>query len=573
MGPATPEPGASPAQASSRWEHESDADDSSESEFKDSAEAFGLPEIKQETANKVTALPSATVEALSLLEARQLEISIRFDAKDEGQRRAISTGVESVRKTYRDIRSAIGHLPVELLRGEHVDWGLWDRVVEDYHDTVLHEQQQLARAVAGGIPEEVRGIVWQLVARSKSLPLEELFMHLKTEPCVHERAIKRDLTRTSFFAAVEAAGKARELYDVVLAYANFDPDVGYTQGMVFIAVPLVMNMAGSEAFCLLVSLMKDYGLRELFCPEMRGLHLLLHQFDRLLAVHRPLLYNHLLRQGVRLSMYASQWFLTFFSYKFPLPVVLRVFDMVITQGMEAVLRLALNLMLQNEPFLLPLPFDRLLDFLKDRLFNVYAGDGREPADDAPVNRRFLILARRPAARSLPPYDLDAFIRDSMQIDVSPLDLARWKAEFDLLLSQDSRRAADINTLRAQNGCLRHEVKAVEIQTHALRHDHLASVQSLVDVKIALPELQGDVDELASQVASLEASIHRMELRVGAGHADIPQDIDARIQELLAQNAQETERLSSLEDQLGELCLQEEALAAELKKSKKWFWKH
>ena len=72
-----------------------------------------------------------------------------------------------------------------------------------------------------------------------------------------------------------------------------------------------MNMNESECFCLLVTLMKEYGLRDLFCPEMKGLHVLLYEFDRLLESYSPVLYNHLVKQGIKSSMYASQWFLTF----------------------------------------------------------------------------------------------------------------------------------------------------------------------------------------------------------------------------------------------------------------------
>ncbi|KAM9899067.1 hypothetical protein OXX79_005942 [Metschnikowia pulcherrima] len=513
-----------------------------------------------------TSIPSAAAEASSLLEARQSEISITFDAKDKTQQMAINSGMESVKKTYRDIRNTIGHLPTEMLTSERIDWAFWDRVMHDYHDTVVHEQSQLGHAVAAGIPEEVRGIVWQLVARSKNPQLEELYFHLKTEPSMHEKAIKRDLTRTSFYTNVDAANKAVELCNVILAYSNFDPDVGYTQGMVFIAVPLIMNMTESECFCLLVTLMKDYGLRDLFCPEMRGLHLLLHQFDRLLAQKSPSLYNHLNRQGVRSSMYASQWFLTFFSYKFPLTVVLRIFDMVITQGVEAVLRLGLNLMLKNEPSLLRLDFDGLITFLKDSLFNVYVSDEfvEEP------NRRFSLLGRKPAKPAN--YKLDSFIHDSMQVDVSPLDLARWRVEFDQMILHDVKRAAEIEALRAGNGQLRHEIKAVETQMYALNHDHLEAVQGLVAVKVALPELLGDVSELRAEVGSLESDISELERKLGANQENIPQDIEAQIQELLKQNAEETEKFTSLEEQLAELTLQNEALKAELKKNKKWFWK-
>ena len=42
--------------------------------------------------------------------------------------------------------------------------------------------------------------------------------------------------------------------------------------------------------------------------------------------------------------------------------------------MESILKFAVNLMIQNESNLLALSFDKLLEFLKDKLFNVYIAE-------------------------------------------------------------------------------------------------------------------------------------------------------------------------------------------------------
>lgn len=79
-------------------------------------------------------------------------------------------------------------------------------------------------------------------------------------------------------------------------------------------------MPDEEAFCVLVRLMHSYGLRDMFLPEMPGLQLRLFQFDRLVEELLPVLHVHFVRQGVKSSMYCSQWFLTMFSYRFVSPV-------------------------------------------------------------------------------------------------------------------------------------------------------------------------------------------------------------------------------------------------------------
>jgi hypothetical protein len=130
-------------------------------------------------------------------------------------------------------------------------------------------------------------------------------------------------------------------------------------------------MPEPEAFCLLVRLMKGYFLRQLFLPEMPGLHLHLYQYDRLIEEHLPAVHVHLTRQGVRSNMYASQWFLTLFAYKFPMSMVLRIVDVVVAEGLEAILRFGVAVMKKNAETILELEFEKCLEFLQIGLFDVY----------------------------------------------------------------------------------------------------------------------------------------------------------------------------------------------------------
>ena len=70
-------------------------------------------------------------------------------------------------------------------------------------------------------------------------------------------------------------------------------------------------------------------------------------------------------------MYASQWFLTLFAYKFPMSMVMRIVDIVIAEGLEAILRFGVAVMKKNAETILELEFEKCLDFLQTGLFDVY----------------------------------------------------------------------------------------------------------------------------------------------------------------------------------------------------------
>lgn len=64
-------------------------------------------------------------------------------------------------------------------------------------------------------------------------------------------------------------------------------------------------MPDEEAFCLLVKLMKSYGMRGHYTTHMEGLHLRLYQFEKLLEERLPVVHNHLMVEGIKSTMYGG----------------------------------------------------------------------------------------------------------------------------------------------------------------------------------------------------------------------------------------------------------------------------
>jgi Rab-GTPase-TBC domain len=86
---------------------------------------------------------------------------------------------------------------------------------------------------------------------------------------------------------------------------------------------------------------------------MMGLHIAIYQHEQILKKLCPNLARHLEEHGVGATMYASQWFLTFFSYSFPLPLVFRIFDiMILENALITMIRFSISILKRNEQLLL-----------------------------------------------------------------------------------------------------------------------------------------------------------------------------------------------------------------------------
>lgn len=129
--------------------------------------------------------------------------------------------------------------------------------------------------------------------------------------------------------------------------------------------------------------MEHYDLRSCFLPNLAGLHLRIYQFQHLLAQHLPELTSHLDKLKVE-PLYLSQWFLSFFGVTCPLPMLIRIYDVILTEGAsETLMRVALSLMRRNETKILAAnEFEDVMQLLLSRsLWDTYGCNADDLVND------------------------------------------------------------------------------------------------------------------------------------------------------------------------------------------------
>lgn len=239
----------------------------------------------------------------------------------------------------------------------------------------------LLDSVKKGVPRNMRGQIWKLLAQHQSRhsntdaetagmsdhDYEDLLKQLTT----HQHAILIDLGRTfpghPYFAKALGPGQL-ELFNLLKAYSLLDTEVGYCQGISFIAGILLMHMEEMAAFELIRHLMIDLGLRKQYCPSMMALQVKLYQLMRLIHDHFKDLYNHFEMYEIAPALYATPWFLTLFASQFPLGFVARVFDMIFIQGPDVIFKVGLMLLGSHRELILQCDsFEGVVDFLKTTL--------------------------------------------------------------------------------------------------------------------------------------------------------------------------------------------------------------
>uniref|UniRef100_A0A674PBW4 TBC1 domain family member 4 n=1 Tax=Takifugu rubripes TaxID=31033 RepID=A0A674PBW4_TAKRU len=258
---------------------------------------------------------------------------------------------------------------------------LWERkLTAPGRTTVQQDKKELYHALCQGVPKNRRGEVWLLLSYQHRLrhrlpqrlhapdtPYQDLLKQLTAQ----QHAILVDLGRTfpthQYFSAQLGAGQL-SLYNLLKAYSLLDTEVGYCQGISFVAGVLLLHMSEEQAFDMLRFLMYDLGIRQQYKPDMISLQIQMYQLSRLLHDYHRELYTHLEDHEISPSLYAAPWFLTLFASQFPLGFVSRIFDFVFVQGTGVIFKVALCLLSSHEGEIMECDsFESIVDYLKSTL--------------------------------------------------------------------------------------------------------------------------------------------------------------------------------------------------------------
>lgn len=144
--------------------------------------------------------------------------------------------------------------------------------------------------------------------------------------------IHRDVYRT-FPGIIEFKNeeKRKQLLNLLKAYAVFDSELGYCQGMNFVAAFLLCYLDEDAAFSALILLMVGCNLRTCYLSSMHGAILKLWQLHQLVQELMPRLAQHMHDSAVEITLFATPWLMSLFASDFPLNFSGRVIDGVMAQ--------------------------------------------------------------------------------------------------------------------------------------------------------------------------------------------------------------------------------------------------
>ncbi|KAK7299826.1 hypothetical protein RJT34_10654 [Clitoria ternatea] len=215
----------------------------------------------------------------------------------------------------------------------------------------------LKKLIRKGIPPVLRPKVWFSLsgaAKKKSTVPESYYEDLtkavegKVTPAT--RQIDHDLPRTfpghPWLDTPEGHAALRR---VLVAYSFRDSDVGYCQGLNYVAALLLLVMKTEEdAFWMLAVLLENVLVNDCYTNNLSGCHVEQRVFKDLLAKKCPRIASHLEALEFDVSLVTTEWFLCLFSKSLPSETTLRVWDVIFYDGAKVIFNVALAIFKMKE---------------------------------------------------------------------------------------------------------------------------------------------------------------------------------------------------------------------------------
>ncbi|CAN6472143.1 unnamed protein product [Victoria cruziana] len=227
--------------------------------------------------------------------------------------------------------------------------------------SVLADTILLKRLIRKGIPPVLRPKVWFSLsgaAKKRSMAPDSYFADLlkavmdKVTPATLQ--IDHDLPRTfPSHPWLDTPEGHASLRRVLVGYSFRDSDVGYCQGLNYVAALLLLVMKTEEdAFWMLATLLENVLVNDCYTDNLSGCHVEQRVFKDLLSKKCPRIAGHLEAMGFDVSLVATEWFLCLFSKSLPSETTMRVWDVLFNEGVNVLFRVALAIFKMKEEELL-----------------------------------------------------------------------------------------------------------------------------------------------------------------------------------------------------------------------------
>ena len=164
------------------------------------------------------------------------------------------------------------------------------------------------------------------------------------------------------------------LKEILRIFVVARPDIGYVQGLSYIAGTLLLQMDKFTSFVCFMNIILSPNILPFYRLDENNIKKRLELFEEIFKLNLPELYIHFQQNEVLPEHYLLEWFMTLFTRNLKIELALRIWDIYMIEGIISIYKSAIVIFNLSEKKLLKMDFAEIMDFLKNLDKNNYDED-------------------------------------------------------------------------------------------------------------------------------------------------------------------------------------------------------
>jgi hypothetical protein len=164
------------------------------------------------------------------------------------------------------------------------------------------------------------------------------------------------------------------LKEILRIFVVARPDIGYVQGLSYIAGTLLLQMDKFSSFVCFMNIILSPNILPFYRLDENNIKKRLDLFNEIFKTNLPKLYSHFKENEVFPEHYLLEWFMTLFTRNLNIELALRIWDIYMIEGIFVIYKTAIVIFNSDEKKLLNMDFGDIMDFLKNLDKNNYDED-------------------------------------------------------------------------------------------------------------------------------------------------------------------------------------------------------
>ena len=164
------------------------------------------------------------------------------------------------------------------------------------------------------------------------------------------------------------------LREILRIFVVARPDIGYVQGLSYIAATLLLQMDKFQSLVCFMNIILSPNILPFYRLDEQNIKKRLDLFNDIFQINLPQLFEHFQENEILPEHYLLEWFMTLYTRNIYFDLALRIWDIYMIEGIVALYKTAIVIFSLHEKEYLQMEFSDIMNHLKNLENNKYNED-------------------------------------------------------------------------------------------------------------------------------------------------------------------------------------------------------